>query len=94
MSVHRLPRGSEFTWASGGPQNGVKMTWMDILEFRDIDGPDPVNGTPKTDLLEVLEETLCTICASPIENYVPKYFLTERFRPACEKCDDNSEMSD
>ena len=29
-------RGSEFIWASEGPQNGGKMTGMDILEFRDI----------------------------------------------------------
>ena len=38
-----FPGGSEFTWLSGGPQNGGKMTGMDILEFRDINGPDPYN---------------------------------------------------
>ena len=38
-----FPGGSEFTRASGGPQNGGKMTGMDILEFRDINGPDPYN---------------------------------------------------
>ena len=27
----------------GGPQNGGKMTRMDILEFRDINRPDPYN---------------------------------------------------
>ena len=31
-----FPWGSEFIGASGGPQNGGKMTGMDILEFRDI----------------------------------------------------------
>ena len=35
--------GSEFTRAPGGPQNGGKMTGMEILEFRDINGPDPYN---------------------------------------------------
>ena len=35
--------GSEYTRASEGPQNGGKMTRMDILEFRDINGPDPYN---------------------------------------------------
>ena len=35
--------GSEFTRASGGPQNGGEMTGMDILEFRDINGQDPYN---------------------------------------------------
>ena len=34
--------GSEFTWASEGPQNGGKMTGMDLLEFRDINGPYPM----------------------------------------------------
>ena len=34
--------GSEFTRASEGPQNGGKMTGMDLLEFRDIKGPDPM----------------------------------------------------
>ena len=34
-----LPGGSEFTQASEGPQNGGKMTGMDLLEFRDINGP-------------------------------------------------------
>ena len=38
-----FPRGSEFTWAPEGPQNGGKMTGMDILEFRDINGRDPYN---------------------------------------------------
>ena len=34
------------------------------------------------------EETVCTICATPIVNYVQKYYLGEAFRPACGKCDD------
>ena len=37
-----FPGGSEFTRASEGPQNGGKMTGMDVLEFRDINGPDPM----------------------------------------------------
>ena len=36
-----FPGGSELTRASEGPQNGSKMTRMDILEFRDINGSDP-----------------------------------------------------
>ena len=35
--------GSEFIWASEGPQNGGKMAGMDILEFRDINEPDTYN---------------------------------------------------
>ena len=33
--------GSEFTQAFGGPQNGGKMTGIDIREFGDINEPDP-----------------------------------------------------
>ena len=28
---------------SGGPQNGGKITRIDLLEFTDINGPDPYN---------------------------------------------------
>ena len=34
---------STFPGAQNLPQNGGKMTGMDILEFRDINGPDPYN---------------------------------------------------
>ena len=38
-----FPDGSEFPRAPGGPQNGGKITVMDTLEFKDINGPDPYN---------------------------------------------------
>ena len=31
----------------------------------------------------------CSLCASPIPDYKPKYFLGEQIAPACDKCDDN-----
>ena len=34
-----------------------------------------------------LETTFCSICANPIVNFTPKYFLGEQFNPACDKCD-------
>ena len=37
-----FPGLSKFNGASEGPQNGGKMTGMDLLEFRDINGPDPM----------------------------------------------------
>ena len=43
---------------------------------------------------ELAEETLCSICAVPMKNYVQKYFHGEAFSPACDKCDDNSWESD
>ena len=36
-----FPGGSEFNRESEKPLKGAKMTVMDILEFRDINGPDP-----------------------------------------------------
>ena len=46
------------------------------------------------DTIEKPEETLCTICATSIVNYVQKYFHGEAFNPACDKCDDNSWVLD
>ena len=37
-----FPRGSKFSRASEGPQNGSKATGMDIPVFRDINGPAPI----------------------------------------------------
>ena len=44
--------------------------------------------------VEISEETLCSICAVPIINYVQKYFHGEPFSPACDKCDDHSWTTD
>ena len=38
-----FPGGSELNRSAEGPLNGAKMTVMDKLEFRDINGPDPYN---------------------------------------------------
>ena len=40
------------------------------------------------------DETLCSICATPIPNFVPKFFDGEQFNPACDNCDDSSWLSD
>jgi excinuclease UvrABC ATPase subunit len=40
------------------------------------------------------DQTLCSICASPIPNFVPKLFHIEPFNHACENCDDSAWMSD
>ena len=37
---------------------------------------------------------ICSICADPIVNYKPKYFMGEVFNPACSKCDDSIEDDD
>ena len=36
-----FPGGSELNLSTEGPLKGAKITVMDILEFRDINGPDP-----------------------------------------------------
>ena len=55
------------------------------------------NGTKKLpidDTTEDTEETLCSICATPIVDYIQKYCLGEPYSPACDKCDDQSWISD
>ena len=47
----------------------------------------------KTEHLSLPDETLCSICAHPIVNYIPKYFLAQRYSPTCENCDDDSKIS-
>ena len=36
--------------------------------------------------IALLEETFCSMCANKIVDYVPEYFLGERFNPACDNC--------
>ena len=38
-----FPGGSELNRSAEGPLKGAKMTVMDILEFRDINGQDTYN---------------------------------------------------
>ena len=49
---------------------------------------NPHTASPP-DSSSLSSSTFCSICAIPILNYVPKYFLSEKFNPACEKCDDD-----
>ena len=69
-----------------------------LVEKRSVveKNPEEVDHYPssKTDFSEVSDEIHCTICASPIMSYVPKYFLVKKFRPFCENCDENYGMSD
>ena len=59
-----------------------------------FDNSDDVSTVLTNDTTENTEETLWTGCATPIVNYVQKYFLGEAFNPACDKCDDNSWVLD
>ena len=38
------------------------------------------------------KETLCSIFAVSIVNYMPVYFLGERFNPACDKCKESNNL--
>ena len=59
---------------------------LDSQELKPVSLPQSCTSTS--------DETLCSICASPIPNFVPKYFHGEQFNPACDKCDDTYWMSE
>ena len=61
---------------------------------RNESSSSPADSQPLMDNAENSEETVCSICATPIVNYIQKYFQGEPFNPACEKCDDDSSISD
>ena len=54
----------------------------------------PSASQPSIDTAENSEDTVCSICATPIVNYIQKYFEGEPFSPACDKCDDDSSKFD
>ena len=66
-----FPGLSEFNRASEGPQNGGKMTGMDLLEFRDINGPDPM---PKYGAIWSIG---CLVWISPPPRYLEGYVITD-----------------
>ena len=39
-------------------------------------------------------ELSCTICAEPISDYIPKFFMGTEMNPACNRCQDSSSESD
>ena len=39
-------------------------------------------------------EKVCTLCAEPIPDYTPKYFMGTEIHPACISCQDSSSESD
>ena len=56
---------------------------------------DPSEDDIVKPTFEPLEDDIyCTICAEPISDYVPKYFLGTEMNPACERCQDSSISSD
>ena len=52
-----------------------------------IDSPLPASGS-----LSSLVPVICSIYSASIEKYQPKYYMGEQINPACDKCDDTSEM--
>ena len=57
---------------------------------------EPVSSclSSPTTLSTSSDETFCSICANPIENYIPKFFYGEPFNPFCDSCmdDDTSKL--
>ena len=66
----------------------------DIEKSTESKNSDATENFSLNAIIENSEETVCTICATPIADYVQKYYLGEAFRPACDKCDDKSWVSD
>ena len=62
----------------------------DIEKSTESKNSDATENFSVNAIIENSDETVCTICATPIVNYVQKYYLGEAFRPACDKCDDIS----
>ena len=52
----------------------------------------PVVIESSSNLKDNSKETLCSICAVSIVNYMPVYFLGERFNPACDKCKESDNL--
>ena len=48
-----------------------------------------ISDTPSSN--STSKETLCSICAVTIVNYIPVYFLDETVNPACEQCKDDDD---
>ena len=54
----------------------------------------PITANDALGNQSVHSDTMCSICADPIPNYKPKYFLGEAFKPACDNCDDSFDGDD
>ena len=54
----------------------------------------PTHENPRNQQQQPESKVICNICANPILNYKPKYFLGEVFNPACSECDDSFEGDD
>ena len=53
-----------------------------------------IGGSTSLMFQEEDSRTVCTICAEPIDCYIPKYFLGLEINPACQDCQDSSLSSD
>ena len=53
-----------------------------------------IGGSTSLMFQEEDSRTVCTICAEPIDCYIPKYFLGVEINPACQDCQDSSLSSD
>ena len=58
--------------------------------------PDTASFQSASTKPQILEENkiVCTICAEPISNYIPKLFLGEEINSACDDCQDSSTDSE
>ena len=57
-------------------------------------GSQATSNNSKNYMSTILDEgTLCSICADPIHDYIPKFFEDIQINPACTNCDDETESN-
>ena len=57
-------------------------------------GSQATSNNSKNYMSKILDEgTLCSICADPIHDYIPKFFEDIQINPACTNCDDETESN-
>ena len=52
------------------------------------------NSTKKWESCQKREKTFCSICSFEIPDYIPEYFLGEKYNPACKSCKSNDSSWD
>ena len=55
---------------------------------------DPTESNAEEPEPTLMNEEICSICSIPLKNYIPDYFLGEKFNPACLSCKDEDFFGD
>ena len=81
----------------------MKLKLKEMLEDREMDNKEMINKKTKKKLqkkaiiappLRAYDEIFCSICASPLPNYIPDYFCGQQLNPACHCCKEKNSSDD